>query len=45
MCYKCDPKKNVNCPKTLCQTECFYTVHKEYAVEEEKEDDQLESEN
>ena len=44
-CYRCDPKKNVVCQKTLCQTECFYTVYEQYAVREEKENDQLESKN
>lgn len=29
--YKCDPKKNYQCRKTACQSECFFTTHKEYA--------------
>ena len=28
--HKCDPKKNTECRKTACQTECFFTTHKEY---------------
>jgi len=34
--YLCDPKKNVNCPKDICQAlgrgECIYTSHPEFAV-------------
>jgi len=29
--YICDPEKNKDCNKTLCQEECIYTQHKEYA--------------
>ena len=31
--YKCDPEKNKDCDKKLCQTECFYTANKQYAKE------------
>ncbi len=31
--YKCDPQKNVNCPKTVCQKLCFATTKKEFAVD------------
>ena len=34
--YICDPKKNVNCPKDICQAlgrgECKYTSNPEFAV-------------
>ena len=35
--HKCDPDKNVNCPKTFCATygqgnECALTVNPEYAL-------------
>lgn len=29
--YLCDYKKNIECPMTLCQKQCFNTTHKEYA--------------
>ena len=29
--YLCDPQKNVDCPKDICQTECFYTTKKEFS--------------
>lgn len=28
--YICDPEKNKECKKTLCQTDCFLTTKKEY---------------
>lgn len=30
-CWLCDPEKNVDCKKDLCQTECFYTTCPRYA--------------
>lgn len=30
--YKCDPKRNETCVKTACQTVCFLTRNKDYAV-------------
>ena len=34
--YICDPEKNVNCPKSICQAlgrgECIYTTDPEFAV-------------
>lgn len=30
--YICDPKKNKECRKTACQTECFLTHKKEYSI-------------
>lgn len=30
--YKCDPDKNKTCAKTACQTVCFLTRNKDYAV-------------
>lgn len=29
--YLCDPEKNENCQKTICQKECFFTRNKEFA--------------
>lgn len=29
--YICDPKKNYDCRKTLCQEGCFFTENKEYS--------------
>ena len=29
--YLCDPEKNEECSKTLCQKHCFKTFFKEYA--------------
>ena len=31
----CDPEKNTECRKTLCQDICFRTTHEEYAKEED----------
>ena len=30
--YKCDPNKNKTCAKTCCQSVCFLTRNKDYAV-------------
>ena len=30
--YICDPKKNINCRKTMCQEACFMTFDKECAA-------------
>lgn len=37
--YRCDPEKNKDCIKTLCQTECFYTANEQFAVKENDDDD------
>lgn len=29
--YLCDPEKDEECSKTLCQKQCFKTFYKEYA--------------
>ena len=29
--YKCNPEKNTNCKKTLCQKDCFFTYNKDYS--------------
>ena len=29
--YKCDPKKNILCRKTLCQKDCFFTLNPRYS--------------
>ena len=29
--WVCDPRKHKTCPKTACQTDCWYTRHEEYA--------------
>lgn len=34
--YICDPKKNKECKKTICQTMCFRTTNWEYAIDEEQ---------
>ena len=30
--YKCDPNKNKTCAKTACQSVCFLTRNKDYAI-------------
>lgn len=32
--YLCDPQKNTECPKTICQIPhgCFFTAKKQFAV-------------
>ena len=32
--YRCDPKKNALCRKTLCQKECFMTTNKTAAKDD-----------
>ena len=36
--YLCDPQKNTECPKTICQMPngCFLTTKKEFAKDEKK---------
>ena len=31
--YRCDPEKNITCPKTHCGTSCGMTMHKEYSTD------------
>lgn len=31
--YRCDPEKNITCPKTNCGTSCGMTMHKEYSTD------------
>lgn len=31
--YKCDPEKNIYCAKTACQKECFYTINRDYSLD------------
>lgn len=31
MLYLCDPDKNVDCPKTVCQSYCKNTTKQEFA--------------
>lgn len=39
-CYICDPVKNVNCEKgASCQTVCFHTTNRAYAVEDKDDAD------
>ena len=35
--YLCDPQKNTECPKTICQIPhgCFFTAKKQFAVTDE----------
>lgn len=38
--YICDPDKNVSCEKgASCQTVCFYTTNRAYAVEDKDDAD------
>lgn len=38
--YICDPAKNANCEKgASCQTVCFYTTNRAYAVEDKDDAD------
>ena len=34
--FLCDPVKNVDCPKSMCQTECKHTLEEQYAVERDE---------
>lgn len=36
--YKCDPNKNINCPKKGCQQDCFLTTKKEFAQPSQSEE-------
>lgn len=31
--YKCDPSKNTECEKTICQSLCFHTLDAKYSVD------------
>lgn len=34
--YLCDPEKNKECEKTLCQKECFFTIDKKFSRDGKK---------
>jgi len=31
--YKCNPSKNTECEKTICQSLCFHTFNAKYSVD------------
>lgn len=46
--FFCDPEKNVDCAKQECHLNggaCFFTVHKQYALDQERTKNLLKGEN